>query len=44
MGELKTKLKFSVAGASQSAKAAVEKAGGAVEILAPKVEEGEQAP
>ncbi|OJY62037.1 MAG: 50S ribosomal protein L15 [Sphingobium sp. 66-54] len=35
-GELTAKLSFSVAGASASAVAAVEKAGGKVEILAPK--------
>lgn len=35
-GELTTKLSFSVAGASASAVAAVEKVGGKVEILAPK--------
>jgi len=35
-GELTAKLSFSVAGASDSAVAAVEKAGGKVEILAPK--------
>jgi large subunit ribosomal protein L15 len=36
MGELKAKLSFSVWGASKSAVAAVEKAGGSVTILAPK--------
>ena len=36
MGELKAKVTFSVWGASKSAVAAVEKAGGSVEILAPK--------
>ena len=35
MGELKAKLAFSVWGASKSAVAAVEKAGGSVTILAP---------
>ena len=35
-GEIKAKLAFSVFGASKSAVAAVEKAGGSVEILAPK--------
>jgi large subunit ribosomal protein L15 len=38
MGELKAKVAFSVWGASKSAIAAVEKAGGSVEILAPKRE------
>jgi len=38
-GEIKAKVKFSVAGASKSAVEAVEKAGGSVTILAPKVEE-----
>jgi large subunit ribosomal protein L15 len=42
-GELKAKLKLAVYGASKSAVAAVEKAGGSVEILAPKVQAGEQA-
>jgi large subunit ribosomal protein L15 len=42
-GELKAKLALSVFGASKSAIAAVEKAGGAVEILAPKPETSEQA-
>jgi len=41
-GEIKAKVTFSVYGASKSAVAAVEKAGGAVEILAPKVETSEQ--
>ncbi|MDR3499106.1 MAG: 50S ribosomal protein L15 [Parvibaculum sp.] len=36
-GKLTSKLSFSVAGASEAAKAAVEKAGGSIEILAPKV-------
>jgi len=44
MGELKAKVAFSVWGASKSAVAAVEKAGGSVEILAPKKDEaGESA-
>jgi large subunit ribosomal protein L15 len=38
-GEIKTKLDFSVWRASQSAIAAVEKAGGSVKILAPRKEE-----
>jgi large subunit ribosomal protein L15 len=38
-GELKSKVDFSVYGASKSAVAAVEKAGGSVKILAPKKEE-----
>jgi large subunit ribosomal protein L15 len=38
-GELRAKVAFAVAGASRSAKEAVEKAGGAIEILAPKAEE-----
>jgi large subunit ribosomal protein L15 len=38
-GEIKAKVTFSVYGASKSAVAAVEKAGGAVEILAPKAAE-----
>jgi large subunit ribosomal protein L15 len=42
-GEIKAKLSLSVFGASKSAVAAVEKAGGTVEILAPKPEAGEQA-
>jgi len=42
-GEIKAKVTFSVYGASKSAVAAVEKAGGAVEILAPKGETSEQA-
>jgi large subunit ribosomal protein L15 len=42
-GEIKAKVAFSVWGASKSAVAAVEKAGGSVIILAPKREEGEQA-
>ncbi len=42
-GEIKAKVALSVYGASKSAIAAVEKAGGAVEILAPKAETSEQA-
>ena len=42
-GEIKTKLAFSVWGASKSAVAAVEKLGGSITILAPKQETGEQA-
>ena len=42
-GEIKAKLTLSVFGASKSAIAAVEKAGGTVEILAPRPEVGEQA-
>jgi large subunit ribosomal protein L15 len=42
-GELKAKVALSVFGASKSAIAAVEKAGGTVEILAPKAETSEQA-
>ena len=42
-GELKAKVDFAVFGASKSAVAAVEKAGGSVKILAPKSEEGEKA-
>ena len=42
-GELTTKVDFAVFGASKSALAAVEKAGGSVKILAPKREEGEKA-
>jgi large subunit ribosomal protein L15 len=38
-GELNAKVAFAVAGASKSAKEAVEKAGGSIEILAPKAEE-----
>jgi len=43
MGEFKAKATFSVWGASKSAVAAVEKAGGSVTILAPKPEAAEQA-
>jgi large subunit ribosomal protein L15 len=42
-GEIKAKVNFEVFGASKSAQAAVEKAGGSVKILAPKREEGEKA-
>jgi large subunit ribosomal protein L15 len=42
-GELNAKLTLAVFGASKSAVAAVEKAGGTVEILAPKQEASEQA-
>jgi len=42
-GEIKAKVTFSVYGASKSAVGAVEKAGGAVEILAPKAKTSEQA-
>ena len=35
-GELKTKLAFEVAGVSEAAKAAVEKVGGSVAVIAPK--------
>lgn len=42
-GELKAKVNFEVFGASKSAVAAVEKAGGSVKILAPKRKEGEKA-
>jgi len=42
-GEIKAKVAFSVHGASKSAVAAVEKAGGSVEILAPKPQPAEKA-
>jgi large subunit ribosomal protein L15 len=42
-GELKTKVEFAVYGASKSAVAAVEKAGGSVKILAPAKKEDEKA-
>jgi large subunit ribosomal protein L15 len=42
-GEIKAKVAFSVYGASKSAVAAVEKAGGTVEILAPRAATSEQA-
>jgi large subunit ribosomal protein L15 len=42
-GEIKVKINVEVHGASKSAVAAVEKAGGTVKILAPAKEEGEAA-
>jgi large subunit ribosomal protein L15 len=42
-GEIKAKVNLAVYGASKSAVAAVEKAGGSVKILAPKKDEGETA-
>jgi len=42
-GEIKAKVTISVYGASKSAVAAVEKAGGSVEVLAPKAETSEKA-
>ncbi len=42
-GEIKSKVQFEVYGASKSAVAAVEKAGGSVKVLAPSREEGESA-
>jgi large subunit ribosomal protein L15 len=42
-GEIKAKIKLSVYGASKAAVAAVEKAGGSVELLGPKPQAGEQA-
>jgi large subunit ribosomal protein L15 len=42
-GEIKAKVAFEVYGASKSAVAAVEKAGGSVKLLAPKSEEAEKA-
>jgi len=42
-GEIKTKIAFSVAGASKSAIEAVKKAGGSVEILNPRPQTGEAA-
>jgi large subunit ribosomal protein L15 len=42
-GEIKAKVKLSVFGASKSAVAAVEKAGGSVELLGPKPQAGQQA-
>jgi large subunit ribosomal protein L15 len=42
-GEIKTKVTLAVYGASKAAIAAVEKAGGSVEILAPKAETSEKA-
>jgi large subunit ribosomal protein L15 len=44
MGELKAKITFSVWGASKSAVAAVEKAGGSVTVLAPKRPAAEEKP
>ena len=41
-GEIKAKVNFEVAGASKSAIAAVEKAGGSVNVLAPKPEAAEE--
>jgi len=43
VGEFKSKVAFSVAGASKSAIAAVEKVGGSVEVLVSKADEGEKA-
>jgi large subunit ribosomal protein L15 len=40
-GELKAKVSVSVAGASKSAREAIEKAGGSIQVLAPKPEAGE---
>jgi large subunit ribosomal protein L15 len=42
-GEIKAKVAFEVHGASKSAVAAVEKAGGSVKVLAPPKDEGEAA-
>jgi large subunit ribosomal protein L15 len=42
-GEITAKVAFVVHGASKSAVAAVEKAGGSVKVLAPKKDEGEKA-
>ena len=42
-GELRAKIAFAVAGASKSAVAAVEKAGGSVTVLSPKPQAGETA-
>ena len=42
-GEIKAKLALKVAGASKSAVAAIEKAGGSVEVMAPKKAEGDKA-
>ena len=42
-GDITTTVGFAVAGASKSAVAAVERAGGSVTILAPKAETGEEA-
>ncbi len=43
IGELKSKVDFAVYGASKSAVAAVEKAGGSVKILRPQPEASEEA-
>ena len=43
VGELKTKLSFEVYGASKSAVASIEKAGGSVKVLSPKAEAAAQA-
>ena len=43
VGELSAKLTFAVAGASKSAVASVEKAGGSVTVLTPKPQTGEKA-
>ena len=43
-GEVKAKLALKVAGASKSAIAAIEKAGGSVEVTAPKKTQGDNAP
>jgi len=43
-GELKTKVSFLVAGASEAAKAAVEKAGGSVQVIERKVPEKKKKP
>jgi large subunit ribosomal protein L15 len=42
-GELKSKVTISIAGASKSAREAVERAGGSIEILNPRPETGEAA-
>jgi large subunit ribosomal protein L15 len=42
-GEITSKVQLRVAGASKSALAAIEKAGGSVEVLTPKREQGEAA-
>jgi len=42
-GEIKAKLALKVAGASKSAVAAIEKAGGSVEVTAPRKAEGDKA-
>ena len=43
-GEIKAKLSLKVAGASKAAIAAVEKAGGSVEVMAPKPAPAERSP